>query len=165
MDHVERWLAPRELRAIVICMWCLSKTVWLQVPVASAGVTLLELAMWWRRLSSPGIVKEGKQKASCGCLVVSGGGRASSGGKGYLLYGPLVEVFRKNTLRSRGSCSGKGLAPSSLMVRSLCPNRPHQPQFHLRLMQHVTGHVEFTKRFHCPRVMCDSALWGSCRPP
>jgi hypothetical protein len=30
------------------------------------------------------------------------------------------------------------------MVRSHCPNRPHQPQFHLRLMHPATGHVEFT---------------------
>jgi hypothetical protein len=65
------------------------------MPVASAGVTLWELAMWWRRLGSPGIVKDGKQEASCSCFGVSGGRRASSGGRGYYYMGQSWKYFER----------------------------------------------------------------------
>lgn len=64
MDHVERLLAFRELRAIVDVygVRSLGDYMWPGVPEASAGVTLCEFAMWWSRQSSPGIVKKGNQR-------------------------------------------------------------------------------------------------------
>lgn len=89
----------------------LSETVWPGVPEASAGVTLFELAEWrWSRQDSPGIVQKGKQRQDGLVPKMSGGRRESSGG-GLLLYArPVVEVLRKNTLRSRNASSETGLA-------------------------------------------------------
>lgn len=65
MDHVERWFAPLDRRAIVrMCVeWTMGKAMWMLYG---------ELAVVWRsRQKAPGILKE-ERKGEARCVEPSG---------------------------------------------------------------------------------------------
>jgi hypothetical protein len=91
MDHVERLLDVRELRAIV-CVVDSPTTGQARMPRGSSGSeTLCELAVWWwGLLRSSGYLKEkARKEKGCGepSELSEGWGRRVSAGRGRALYG------------------------------------------------------------------------------
>lgn len=114
MDHVERLLALRELRAIVDVSWSLWETAWPANARNKCGRNSLGarkvVVVEQTRLSGYREKKKGNQGGLGLASKESVERRRKERWRAAVICTPVVEVFRKNTLRSRNASSQTGLA-------------------------------------------------------